>query len=91
MFLICHGSSLPFPGTAPDPIVWSAGALPRRRRLVHAVRNLAMLPGPLALWLGERVTGPAVTDGVDDVSLAGGEEGRGRGGGVDLGWWYFLC
>ena len=31
-------------GTAPDPTVWSAGALPKRRRLVHAVRNLAMLP-----------------------------------------------
>ena len=31
-------------GTAPDPVVWSAGALPKRRRLVHAVRNLAMLP-----------------------------------------------
>ena len=26
-------------GTAPDPLVWSAGALPKRRRLVHAVRG----------------------------------------------------
>ena len=25
-------------GTAPDPLVWSAGAHPKRRRLVHAVR-----------------------------------------------------
>ena len=25
-------------GTVPDPVVWSAGALPKRRRLVHAVR-----------------------------------------------------
>ena len=33
-------------GAAPDPIFWSAGALPQRRRLVHAVRDLAMLPGP---------------------------------------------
>ena len=33
-------------GTAPDPLVWSAGALPKRRRLVHAWRNHAMLPGP---------------------------------------------
>ena len=33
-------------GTAPDLLVWSAGALPKRRRLVHAVRDLAMLPGP---------------------------------------------
>ena len=54
--------------TAPDPMVWSAGVLPKRRRLVHAVRNLAMLPGPLALWLGEWVAGPAVTIGVDDVA-----------------------
>ena len=36
--------------TAPDPLVWSAGALPKRRRLVHAVRDLAVLPGPPAIW-----------------------------------------
>ena len=29
-------------GTAPDPLVWSAGALPKRRRLVHAVRDRAL-------------------------------------------------
>ena len=34
-----------FAGTAPDPLVWSAGSLPKRRRLVHAVRDLALLPG----------------------------------------------
>ena len=33
-------------GTAPDPMVWCAGALPKRRRLVHAVRDRAFLPGP---------------------------------------------
>ena len=33
-------------GTAPDPLVWSAGARPKRRRLVHAVRDQAFLPGP---------------------------------------------
>ena len=32
------------------------------------VRNLAMLPGPPALWLGEGVPGPIVTFGVDDVA-----------------------
>ena len=26
-----------FGGTAPDPMVWSAGSLPKRRRIVHAV------------------------------------------------------
>ena len=33
-------------GTAPDPLVWSAGAHPKRRRLIHAVRDRAFLPGP---------------------------------------------
>ena len=28
-------------GTALDPLVWSAGALPKRRRLVHAVQDQA--------------------------------------------------
>ena len=28
-------------GTAPDPLVWSAGTRPKRRRLVHAVRDRA--------------------------------------------------
>ena len=40
-------------GTAPDPLVWSAGALSKRRRLVHAVRDQAFLPGhPGNLALG---------------------------------------
>ena len=38
-------------GNAPGPVVWSAGALPKRRRLVHAVRDLAMLPGTLLFGL----------------------------------------
>ena len=41
-------------GTAPDPMIWSAGALPKRKRLVHAVRDLAMLlfgPTLLVFWL----------------------------------------
>ena len=29
-------------GTAPDPLVWFAGALAKRRRLVHAVRDRAI-------------------------------------------------
>ena len=59
-FLIFIGSSLSFPGlwfhhdgndgTAPYPLVWSAGALPERRRLVHAVRDRAMLPRPPDNW-----------------------------------------
>ena len=57
-----------FGGTAPDPMVWSAGSLPRRRRIVHAVRDLAMLPGPPALWVGEWVASPAVSLNADDVA-----------------------
>ena len=37
-------------GTAPNPLVWSAGALRKRRRLVHAVRDSAFLPGPPGIW-----------------------------------------
>ena len=55
-------------GTALDPMVWSAGSLPKRRRIVHVVRNLAMLPGLSALWLGEWGAGPAVANGADDVA-----------------------
>ena len=55
-------------GTAPDPMVRSAGALPKRRGIVHAVRDLAMLLGPPALWLGEWVAGLAVTIGAEDVA-----------------------
>ena len=57
-----------FGGTAPDPMVWSAGSMPKRRRLVHAVRDLALLPGPPAIWLGEWVAGPSVAIGADDVA-----------------------
>ena len=38
------------------------------RRLVHPVRDLALLPGPPAIWLGEWVAGPSVTVGADDVA-----------------------
>ena len=38
-------------GTALDPLIWSAGALPKKRWLVDAVRNHAMLPGPAAIWV----------------------------------------
>ena len=36
-------------GNDADPMVWSAGALTKRRRLVHAVRDLAMFL-PLGVW-----------------------------------------
>ena len=46
-------------GTAPDPLVWSAGAHPKRRRLVHAVRDRAFLPGPPGIWHSEWFRVPA--------------------------------
>ena len=57
-----------FGGTAPEPMVWSAVSLPKRRRIVHAVRNLAMLRGPPALWHGKWVAGPSVALDADDVA-----------------------
>ena len=55
-----------FGGTALDRMVWSAGSLPKRRRIVHAVRDLAMLPGPL--WLGGWFAGPSAALDADDVA-----------------------
>ena len=39
-------------GTSLDPVVWSAGSAPKRRRVVHAVRDRAFLPGPVGIWDG---------------------------------------
>ena len=56
-------------GTAPDPLVWSAGALPKRSRVGGEERGLAILPGPPSLWRSEwiRALFTEVTDD-DDVS-----------------------
>ena len=37
-------------GTAPDPLVWSAGAHPKRRRLVHAVQDRALFAWAAWYW-----------------------------------------
>ena len=77
LFWICIASSLPscagvnqddFVGTAPDPLVWSVGALPIRRRLVHAVRDLAMLPGPPAIWASEWFNVSTSAKGAEEVA-----------------------
>ena len=65
-------------GTAPDPPVWSAGALPERRRLVHAVRNHAFLPGPPGIWDSEWVHIPAAAFCAEDITWPAG--GLGVGG-----------
>ena len=55
-------------GTAPDPLVWSAGAHPKGRRLVHAVRDRAFLPGPPGIWESEWLNVPSSAVGADDVA-----------------------
>ena len=61
-------------GNAPDPLVWSAGGLPKRHRLVHAVRDHACLVLPcwiLVKWvtfLGS-LHWPAADLGVGGVSF----------------------
>ena len=57
------------PGTAPDPLVWSAGSLPKRRRLVHAVRDCAFLPGPPGLLDSDWVIFPAPVITDDDIAF----------------------
>ena len=54
--------------TAPDPLVWSAGARPKRRRLVHAVRDRAFLPGPPGIWESEWLHVPSFAVSADDVA-----------------------
>ena len=60
----CDGNG----GTAPDPPVWSYGALPKRRRLVHAVRDRALLPGPPAILDSDWINVFASAIGADDVA-----------------------
>ena len=55
-------------GTAPDPLVWSAGALPERRGLVHAVRHRATLPGPPDIWDSEWINVPVSAISAEDVA-----------------------
>ena len=90
--------------TAPDPLVWSAGALPKRRRLVHAVRDRAFLPGPPGIWDSEWVHVPASAICAEDIAHLPYTPGllvkrvsflgslHWPAGGLDLGvWWHFLC
>ena len=37
-------------GTSMDPMVWSVGSAPKGRRVAHAVRDKAFLPGPAGIW-----------------------------------------
>ena len=55
-------------GTALDPLVWSAGALPRRRWLVHVVGDHAMLHEPPAAWASGWFIVPASAKGAGNVA-----------------------
>ena len=52
-------------GTAPDPLVWSAGGLPKRRRFMLS----ALLPGPPAIWVSDWFTVSASAVNAEDVAL----------------------
>ena len=93
-----------FGGTAPDPLVWSAGALPKRRRLVHAVRDRAFLCGPPGIWDSEWFAVPATAICGDDVAQWPYTPGLlvkwvaflgtlhwPAGGCGPWCWWYFTC
>ena len=56
-------------GTAPDPLVWFAVALHKRRRLVHAVRDRAFLPGLPGIWCSEWFQIPAAVICAEDIAL----------------------
>ena len=55
-------------GTAPDPLVWSAGAHQKRRRLVHVVRDPTFLPGPPGIWDSEWVNVRASALCAEDIA-----------------------
>ena len=65
---------LPFLCNLAGPIqhfraVWSAGALPKRGRLVLAVRDRAFLPGRPGIWCSEWLQVPATAICADDIAL----------------------
>ena len=54
-------------GTAPDPLCWCSGAKGKRRRVLDAVGNFALIPGPQRLWVGSWVRWPEIAVSGDDV------------------------
>ena len=55
-------------GTAPDPTVWSAGAHPKRRHLVHAVRGPGLFARATWSLDSEWVTVPASAVCAQDIA-----------------------
>ena len=56
-------------GTAPDPLVWCAGSLPKRPRVTHAVRDFAFLPCPVGIWDGDWVSFGVSSVTAEDVRV----------------------
>ena len=54
-------------GTALDTLVWSVGALPKGRRLLHFVRDRDFLLGPPGIWDGEWVSLASALVTAEDV------------------------
>ena len=91
-------------GTAPDPMVWSAGAHPKRRRVVHAVRDRAFYLGHLVFGIRKGfmflhllsvlrtlLVGPIpLVFWVKWVSFLNNLHWPADGS-ESWGWWHFLC
>ena len=56
-------------GTTLHPVVWSAAANPKRRRVERAVRDFAWLPGPPGLWTARWFQVPVAFIGEADVGV----------------------
>ena len=56
-------------GVARDPLVWSAGARPKRRRPLCAVRDRAFFARPPGIWDSDWVTVPSSVICADDIAL----------------------
>ena len=56
-------------GTSMDPMVWSVGSVPKWRKVAHAVRDRASLPGPAGIWDGEWVVFAATPITCRDIEL----------------------
>ena len=54
-------------GTAPHPMIWSAGGRLKRKRPIEAVRDYAMLPGPQRLWTGSWFKWPTIVISAEDL------------------------
>ena len=54
---------------ARHPLVWSAGCLPKRRRIVDIVRDVALVPGTLHLLGSDWISVPPVVVTAADICL----------------------